>query len=307
MPRCDPKHLLNTLSIVLGNEAAKQELKWMQQAIHPKSVTLQDMVARRVRGEPLQYILGTQPFGPLTLFTRPPVLIPRPETEHWSLTLADRLRPSPQKPISLLDLCTGSACIPLLLCHLSSPGSIHACGVDISQDAISLARDNAAHCGVHLPEESSTPSTAESPLRNTFLPLLADIRSPDFLNSPSLRRRLPFDVITSNPPYIPRADYDRLSPSVKDYEDIRALLGDLDPEIPSNKGLTFYHDIAKLLPDLLADDGLVAVEVGEGQAADVRWIFEQEGGLVDTEIWTDPWEKERVVLGHKKPQGSSKA
>ncbi|TFY73655.1 hypothetical protein EWM64_g10357, partial [Hericium alpestre] len=96
MPRLASSHamarLRQTLSAAIGHESAKQELKWMQQALSSPPPgparampDLASMVARRAHGEPLQYILGTQPFGPLHIRCRAPVLIPRPETEDWAL------------------------------------------------------------------------------------------------------------------------------------------------------------------------------------------------------------------------------
>ncbi|CAL1707356.1 unnamed protein product [Somion occarium] len=297
MPRLT--RLLSSLSSALGPESARLELKWMKEAAERSSGSLRlpAMVERRLRGEPLQYILGTQPFGALDLLVRPPVLIPRPETEDWTLRLSRLIQPSPERPISLLDLCTGSGCIPLLLCNTWKPGSVNAYGVDISEDAIQLATDNAHRCGVHVPAEMQ-------PRRypfNTFKPMLANIRDPSFLLSAELRP--PFHVITSNPPYISRQDFENLPPSVKGYEDHRALIGDptVYPEPPcseSGKGLTFYHTIAQLLAqqDILTDNGVVALEIGFNQADDVRQIMQNEGKLPKTEVWRDPWNRDRVVF-----------
>ncbi|KAF8894033.1 S-adenosyl-L-methionine-dependent methyltransferase, partial [Infundibulicybe gibba] len=108
------------LIAALGPRQARIELRWLRQA-QADIPLLTQLISRRADGEPLQYILGTQPFGPLNLLTRPPVLIPRPETEHWTHALADLISPSAQSPVTLLDLGTGSACIPLLLAHLWPP------------------------------------------------------------------------------------------------------------------------------------------------------------------------------------------
>lgn len=244
-------------------------------------------------------IPGTQPFGPLNLLTRAPVLIPRPETEHWTLRLSELLSPSRERPLSMLDLCTGSGCIPLLLCSLWPPGSVHAYGVDISEDAITLAKDNAALCDISVPEDSPVPPAEEKKWnRNTFTPLLANIRDPAFVISARLHP--PFDVITSNPPYIPKREYDSLPASVKEYEDPRALLDDPESTPHDGRGLSFYWSIAELLGSanmkLLSDDGIVALEVGEGQASDVASIMEQKTGMRNIDIWKDPWDKERVVV-----------
>ncbi|KAI0093241.1 S-adenosyl-L-methionine-dependent methyltransferase [Irpex rosettiformis] len=311
------KQALSQLSRALGSEQATVELKWMLRSLEQPDRLVADslsaMVARRVSGEPLQYILGTQPFGPLDLLTRPPVLIPRPETEDWAIRLAEFVKPTMRAPIQLLDLCTGSGCIPLLLCKTWPAGTVRARGIDISAEAIALAKDNAARCGI--PSSSSKPTASHelTAAHNTFDALQADIRLPGFLaslKSSGIRPR--FDVITSNPPYIPRDQYEQLPTSVKDYEDIRALLGDPDLLPPqgkkslsdSGRGLTFYHDIAKLVAHeqegLLTTKGILAVEVGEGQAKDVAAILKTEGGLQYTSIWTDPWNIERVVVASRK-------
>ncbi|EKM54510.1 uncharacterized protein PHACADRAFT_175020 [Phanerochaete carnosa HHB-10118-sp] len=289
--------LLSQLSSALGHESARLELRWMMQALREASnrqrgSSLAEMVARRMSGEPLQYILGSQPFGPLNLLARSPVLIPRPETEHWTMRLSEYVTPSASRPISLLDLCTGSGCIPLLLCHLWPSGSVRAFGVDIASEAIQLASENTAICGFHTP--SDNPPSQSPSFRNTFRPILSDIRDPTFLRKSGLYP--PFHVVTSNPPYIPRREYDSLPPSVRDFEDRRALLGDPDSE--QGDGLTFYRDIARLVANekLLADDGVLAVEVGKGQAKDVERILQDQAKLPKTTIWRDPWLIERVVV-----------
>jgi release factor glutamine methyltransferase len=229
--------------------------------------------------------------------TRPPVLIPRPETEDWTVRLSEYVRPTATKPVRLLDLCTGSGCIPLLLCHLWPSGSVRAYGVDIATEAVQLATENAQMCGYHASSSDSEPS---SPLvRNTFRPLLADIRAPDFVRISGLHP--PFDIITSNPPYIPQHEYDVLPPSVRDFEDRRALLGDPDPGSEAGDGLTFYRRIAQLIvrDRLLANQGVLALEVGKGQARDVERILHDEGHLKKTVVWEDPWGVERVVVATK--------
>ncbi|PPQ89691.1 hypothetical protein CVT25_014092 [Psilocybe cyanescens] len=278
--------LLATLSSSLGRSQASLELKWMRHAIDSGSshLSLSEMVRRRVQHEPLQYILGTQPFGPLNLLVRPPVLIPRPETEHWVTRLAESLSPTPQKPISLLDLGTGSGCIPLLLCHLWPPGSVKAHAVDISPHALNLAQDNAALCGI-----PSRLDDSKKP-HNTFSVFNSDFLAEDFPNA-ALRINSSFDVITSNPPYIPWKEYIELPPSVLDFEDRQALLA-------GSSGLDFYHAIVRLVShkNLLTPSAVVALEVGHNQAGVVETIMRDTGCFRYTEIWTDPWGKQRTVI-----------
>ncbi|TFY58139.1 hypothetical protein EVG20_g8272, partial [Dentipellis fragilis] len=244
-PSCTAR-LLKTLAAAIGHESAHMELKWMQQAVasadsarSPAVPDLSTMVARRTTGEPLQYILGTQPFGPLHLRCRPPVLIPRPETEDWALRLSEAVAPSPSQPVRALDLCTGSGCIPLLLCARWASGSVRAVAVDHSQAALQLASDNAEACGVpvRLLEGSNEDEDKDANVdearggngndgenTNTLTLLHADVLDPGRLLAKLPFRR--FDIVTANPPYITRAAYAALPPSVRDFEDRTALLGD---------------------------------------------------------------------------------
>lgn len=227
------------------------------------------------------FLAGSQPFGPLNIITRPPVLIPRPETEHWTLRLAEVLSPTPQRPISLLDLGTGTGCIPLLLCHSWPPGSVRASAVDISSEAIDLANENATICGISSHGDGSGRT-------NTFNTFCMSFLSPSF---PGRDIKPPFNVVTSNPPYIPTNDRTKLPPSVRNYEDPRALFGGLS-------GLDFYHAIARLVArkGFLTPDAVVVVEVGDGQADVVQEIMRTVGQMSQTEVWIDPWGKERTVV-----------
>ncbi|KAF7315498.1 S-adenosyl-L-methionine-dependent methyltransferase [Mycena indigotica] len=260
----------------LGRRQAALELKWMKAASQKQP--LEEMLARRVVGEPLQYILETQPFGSLILKTKPPTLIPRPETEHWTIRLAELLQKT-NSAKKVLDLGTGSGCIPLLLCALLPAGTITAFGIDHSPTAVQLAQENAA--------------VTESERRgNTFQAIQASFLDPLF-PQPHLGLAPPFDVVTSNPPYISWQEYLSLPNSVRDYEDPTALFG--GPE-----GLDFYHAIARLISTdgFLSPSAVVAVEVGHDQAEQVQTIFRTVSHLNST-IWTDPWNKNRtVVLEH---------
>lgn len=201
------------------------------------------------------------------------------------MKLAGSIVPSPQKPVSLLDLGTGSGCIPLLLCHMWPPGSINAHGVDISSHALKLASDNASLCGIPSSSTDGRP-------RNTFNTSLANILDITFPHVSSLKYA-PFDIITSNPPYIAWQDYTQLDNSVKSFEDPKALFGG-----PS--GLEFYHAIARLVSrrDILKPNGVVALEVGFDQAKKVERLMLETGRFHQTEIWLDPWERQRTVIAH---------
>ena len=227
--------------------------------------------------------IGSQPFGALNILTRPPVLIPRPETEHWVVRLSHLSLPA-RTTRRLLDLGTGSGCIPLLLCHLWRSGSIiKATGVDISDDALQLANDNAILCGVAPPRDTNHN-------RNTFVAIKANFLDPIFYQNPSLG--LPVDVLTSNPPYITWGEYINLPHSVSAFEDPKALFGG-----PS--GMEFYHAIARFVAreDTLSPGAIVALEVGHRQAKAVQALLQNTSNIKRTEIWNDPWGKERTVVG----------
>ncbi|KAF9653815.1 S-adenosyl-L-methionine-dependent methyltransferase [Thelephora ganbajun] len=270
---------------------------------------LRKMVDRRVRGEPLQYILGNQPFGPIVIKTRAPTLIPRPETEDWTIRLASLLEDKfptkdggERKVLRMLDLCTGTGCIPILLSHLRrrAGGITVAYGVDISTDAVLLAQENAT-------DQSLTHSSSlTGDDRKSVLDVIcADILQEDFMQVILSRMEPPFGVITSNPPYIPLDEYERLPNSVKEWEDQRALLGDLPPHRSGGgskgRGLMFYHRIGQIVSadGVLGVNGVVALEVGHTQAEEVRKILEETGKISVTEVWKDPWGVSRVVVGYR--------
>lgn len=238
-------------------------------------------------------------------------MIPRPETEQWTYALADkitrRLVPSnhPQN-LTVLDLCTGTGCIPLLLCTLLSlPGiQTEALGVDISAAACLLAQENII---------SSRPRL--SPFASIRI-LQKDLFEPDFwctvhtaLSPPNDRKSSrQLDIITANPPYIPARDWHRLSPEVKDWEDPVALIGDptaiiikgnfgaenLTDEL--HDGLHFYRHIHHLISTctILSHSCILALEVGESQAPAVASLFHDQFRKI--EVWKDTWGKDRAVF-----------
>ena len=290
---------------------------------------------------------GNQPFGPIAIKTRAPILIPRPETEDWTIRLTSLLEDRfstkdgrEGRVLRMLDLCTGTGCIPILVCHLrrQSGGTAIAYGVDISTNAVSLARENASDqsltpssglgCHDGDPEASAEVEiTGEfggrtNQYRGTVDPIgtnatddgrgstldviRADILGEDFVQLVLSRMDPPFDVITSNPPYIPLDEYEKLPNSVKEWEDRRALLGDpptpgSEDASPKGRGLAFYHRIAEIVSTdgILGDDGVVALEVGANQAERVREILKGCGNVSATEVWKDPWGVPRVVVGYR--------
>lgn len=188
------------------------------------------LCARRGRGEPLQYVLGTQPFGPLEIQCASGVLIPRPETEAWAIYLADVLarhyrsidnQGQDHHPV-VLDLCTGTGCIALLLHERLRRGGlphVRAAGLEISPAAVSLARQNR--------DANVAAGRLSLPRPDAIVFQQADIFAPD-----TLARRLGVppgragvDVLVSNPPYISDDGFAReTGRSVRNYEPALALV-----------------------------------------------------------------------------------
>lgn len=200
--------------------AAYQELRWIKQELPPSQ--WKQAAMRRGRNEPLQYILGTQPFGELLIDCIPGVLIPRWETEEWCNRLAACLVDQSLKSVSILDACTGTGCIPLLLSHmLATEGvDVRAIGFDTSPVAYEAGVNNLAK------------------YRESFSNVKANIsfRTLDLFD-PAIISKLDVshvDVLTSNPPYIPLGDYfapvlrNGVQRSVRQYEPKLALVGDLE-------------------------------------------------------------------------------
>lgn len=194
-------------------------------------------LARRMRREPLQYILGTQPFMGHLLQVSPAALIPRADTEVLCEEAFRHLHPGMQ----VLDLCTGTGALAIAL-KAQCPQA-HVTAVDISEDALALAEKNAAQLGVRV----------------RFL------RGDLFSAIPGER----FHLIVSNPPYIPTADLPELQAEVR-FEPALALDGGPD-------GLDFYRRIAREAPEHLLPGGWLLLEIGSDQAEAVCGLLSAAG------------------------------
>ena len=216
------------------------------------------MVVRRAKREPLQYILGSQEFMGLDFQVSPAVLIPRHDTEVLVTEAAKRGCGSR----SILDIGTGSGCVAIALAKALPEAQVLS--VDISGEALAVARDNAQRIGVSVEFVQGS------------------------LLEPFTGRR--FDMIVSNPPYIPAADLDTLQQEVRGYEPLSALDGGAD-------GLDFYRRITQAAPGYLNPGGWLVFEVGAGQAPQVLELL--GAGDLGSESFTalDPAGIERVVGG----------
>ncbi len=208
----------------------------------PQAQTFQDFLVRRLAGEPIQYILGETEFYGLPFRVTPDVLIPRPETEHLVekvLALANNF----ERP-RIVDIGTGSGAIPIALAHSLPDAEIAA--VDFSQAALAIACENATRNGL-----------AE---RIRFL-------EGDLL-APVAEQR--FDIVASNPPYIPEADRASLAVEVRDYEPALALFAGED-------GLDLYRRLIPAAFAVLVSSGFIVLEIGCGQAQDIQQLLNASG------------------------------
>jgi len=218
------------------------------------------MVARRGRREPLQHILGTQEFCGLEFEVTPAVLIPRHDTE----TLVNEALARMPGAQSILDIGTGSGCIAVALARRLPGVSVTA--VDISEDALVVARRNAVRNGVAIEF-----------LQGSLLEPVAGRH---------------FDLIVSNPPYIPSSDIETLQPEVRDFDPRGALDGGED-------GLDVYRALIPAAATCLNPCGWMFLEVGIGQAADVARMFRAAGVYDEPIITCDNSGIERVVGASK--------
>lgn len=258
--------------------------------------TLEYMLKRRVRHEPLQYILGYEEFLGLKLLVGSGVLIPRPETEFMAEQAIKTVKSYKLKVISenknsslfphplslnILDLCTGSGCLALALAKEFPDFEIY--GTDISEIAIGYARKNAEINNI----KNATFLTGS--LFQPFKKIDTDCCLPfsPLDNSISNPTGFTFDLIISNPPYIRTDDIKGLQPEVKDWEPAIALDGGTD-------GLDFYRELIPAARYFLKDNGLIILELGNGQSSRVAEIIESSG-YIHIEIIKDYAGIERII------------
>ena len=214
--------------------------------------TLSSLVARRANREPLQHLIGFQEFWGLSFKVGPDVFIPRPETEciiEAALTFREALK-SLTSPI-VVDIGTGSGCLAVALAKELPQAQIYA--TDLSSEALSIAEENARAHGVSG--------------RLRFLK--GDLYGP--LKRQGLACQI--NLLVSNPPYIPQTSLEDLQPEVRDYEPRMALDGGVD-------GLEVYRRLLVEAPALLAPGGIMILELGQGQAADVGALAIRSGLMI---------------------------
>ncbi len=250
-PTTDARAILEHL---LGIEFGKLVLFFENSA---DSVSLEYLrcIQERKAHKPLAYIIGKKEFFSREFQISEGVLVPRPETENLVAAVMERL---PDQPVAIADLCSGSGCIGITLAlETKNPVDLY----ELSPCAAEISRSNAKKLGAeHI-----------------------RVFEQDVLSQPLGRM---YDVIVSNPPYIPVEDMSLLMPDVIDYEPQMALTDGGD-------GLLFYHRLASLATSHLCQGGILAAEVGINQHRLVADIFSAVG---KPEIISDYFGVERVVL-----------
>lgn len=219
-----------------------------------------DMVLRRLKGEPLQYIIGECEFMSLKFYTERGVLIPRSDTE----TLVEKILDftDENKEYKVLDICTGTGCIGISIANYRKKAEVKL--LDISDIAINLAKRNI---------------------------ILNNVNDRVFAEKEDILKDYPkekYDIIVSNPPYIESDVIDTLQVEVKDYEPHLALDGGKD-------GLIFYRRIADIAPKMLNVGGILAFEIGYNQGSKVLEIMKKS--FYNIQIIKDLCGNDRVVIG----------
>ena len=229
----------------------------MEDMTEEQAKQYQLLIKKRAERAPLQYITGEQEFMGLTFTVNSNVLIPRQDTE----TLVEEALKAAKPGMNILDMCTGSGCVLIsILKNVDAKGI----GYDISKQALNVAKENAKRNHVVCEFE----------------------RSDLFENVDGT-----YDIIVSNPPYIPTEVIHTLMPEVKEFEPMEALDGMED-------GLHFYRRIVREAKEHLAKGGYLMLEIGHDQGASVSEMLEY-GGYAEVRVIKDLARNDRVVIGKR--------
>jgi release factor glutamine methyltransferase len=258
-PRLEAEILLAS---ALGLERMRVIIEPERPLVGNELARYRDMIQRRRKGEPVAYILGQREFYGRVFKLDRRVLVPRPDTEILvEVALVRTARCSMSARV--LDLCTGSGCVAITLA--AERPTLRVDAVDLSADAITVARENAIRLGAVFPVRW----------------LVGDLFAPIDAEG--------YDLITANPPYIPESEIATLPADIRAFEPHAALSGGAD-------GLEVTRRIVRDAPRFLGESGVLAVEIGSGQGDQVAGLF-AEAGFVDVERKKDYGGHERVVSG----------
>ena len=272
--------------LAVGIESAEQEAAWLvqgalslsplQQAVNRKrpltrkeAAEVATRVAKRLKREPLQYILGTQEFCGLEFTVNPSVLIPRPETELLISETIRRLPKLEESPV-LIDVGTGTGCLAVTLARTMARSNVFA--IDISCSALEMARQNARR---HDVERAITW-------------LEGDLLMP--LSGRGLEGTV--SAIISNPPYIRESQWPMLQPEVRMYEPPAAL-------IAGPRGIELHERLLREAVSYLAPGGLLVMEMGQGQSAELAETVESMAAYRSVDVVPDEAGIDRVLIAER--------
>jgi release factor glutamine methyltransferase len=235
------------LAQVLNLARLRLYLEFERSLTEPQANQFRDFLVRRGNREPLQHIVGSTSFCGLSMIVSGTVLIPRPETETLAEQAWTFLNSIPGETL-FADLGTGSGCLPIAIAaHAKRARGV---SVDISAEALAIAKQNVEKNGVGDRVE---------------------LREGDFLAGLQPAER--FEVIVSNPPYIPTAEIELLEPEVRDHDPRLALDGGAD-------GLDFHRALAQGAAQFLKPGGRLFIEFADGQGEALRELFGSHGWVV---------------------------
>ena len=256
---------LRIARMVAAALSGESEMKFLIDPNEIIDIELGNVAEQLSAGRPVQYIIGKTEFCGEEFTVREGVLIPRPETEElvmWAIQVAKEF-PSPR----ILDLCTGSGCIAIALKKLIPAAAVTA--IDLSAEALAIAQENATKLG-------------------------ADVRflADDVLKGVPQLGNEQFDIIISNPPYIPISEREAMHINVTNFEPAMALfVEDSDP-------LIFYREIARIAKSRLSDRGALLFEIHELLADETLQMLQSEG--FEAELRHDFLNKPRMICCHRR-------
>jgi len=258
--RLDAELLMRHL---LQQERAALLARWKERLHENEAARYTELLDRRHAGEPIQYITGEAGFYELSFRVTPDVLIPRPETEHLVEKVVE-LAPLFSKP-RIVDVGTGSGAIAISLAHALPLAQVTA--TDLSHAALEVAKENAIRNG----------------LADRIRFLQGDLLAPV--------ARECFDVVASNPPYVPAVDRASLAVEVRDYEPGLALFADTD-------GMSVFRRLIPQAADALLKGGYVVLEIGHGQQPAVGDLL-SASGFEKIQFISDLQGIPRVAMGRR--------
>lgn len=262
-PRLEARLLIAAVANIQADEVT--DAVFLSETAEQK---LDMMIAERLKHKPLDKIIGHKAFYKYDFIVSENVLSPRPDTEILVMAAADLIRR--HSVHSILDMGTGSGCI--LLSLLKDFPTLCGTGIDKSAAALKIARQN--QVALNIPSQQ------------------AQFYQTDWFATDFMAPSAPFDMIVSNPPYIPNVEINLLDKEVKDYDPRLALDGGKD-------GLESYRRIAELSPALLCNGGFILLESGINQAKDIIEIFTRQP-FEHLQTLTDLTGRERCIIFRKK-------